>query len=907
MPHVRLARDECAGALVKAYSSGEGVGVGVGVPFTAPTVYNFLYPVTQQHKNGKMKDYYRLTVALAAANDSYTADKERAEAQEKAEARLAARVTNWVAEHALKTGEKNDRGEEAVLAVGALPPSAVRAATSSSSTLTREVGYNPIRTTLPPSIGIALGSQFVVSAVKSKSVRHGTRVDTALSFPFDDVAAVCLRFADTNFGTADRLGQMQAWAWEFGRRYILQTSGAGRVLLWRDMPNRDRLFALLLTAAFAAESRALAEGRSHDIQSPSASSLAAAVARLAGGSLQMQQEGGGLMLLKKSLFLAFQLAGSTTTSGAEVQTGAGEQGEEDRLGAVVGRLQRLFFAADSVPNRICRDKMEQGKATSGNGKATYFLTERDLRAGATTPKESLRKMVAIQYLTAAFRRKYALTRMRVLEVDGHAHGQGQDVGETTIVWELVPPAHISLAGRLGQGPPPQGHEPQQARGTGPTAALLEARLYMTRATFHLLFLLLLNDVVPNALANANQAAQGIDVRALLSEVSAHLTSDRSGDVESHGNKNAIFTLHSRAAESVTRSRGLDFEDYLAGHNSNTREEVDHEFVDDEVVEDESSTSRPLSSTLLDASVAAHPAVKYALQAYFSSLRLWSTSGPPVLRRCNVRMDMFGSAVSGFGTEKSDFDFSFTPELPNTGKHVNACYLNVISDFYRNARNPAAKTKVLMKWQSIEIDYAPQNEFVLGEGTVLVRRELLDMVERDVGLVDVSGVDDEEDSWVSFKVDLTVNNFAPEQAQKLHDIQHLAASDATVRNVGRVFFLDAKQRGLVGTSWKANYSVMPSFRFLLVYVQFLVDAGLYKEEQELPQECALWTRDPWLHPADRGNYKSIDPMKRLKPELTRNRVVVFFYRTGVDYGGRSCSVIYGSWCYTAEVRTSGAQA
>eukprot|EP00392_Amoebophrya_sp_AT5.2_P014055 g14191.t1 len=318
-------------------------------------------------------------------------------------------------------------------------------------------------------------------------------------------------------------------------------------------------------------------------------------------------------------------------------------------------------------------------------------------------------------------------------------------------------------------------------------------------------------------------------------------------------------------------------------------------------------------------VAGHPAVRAALETYFSTLR--SEAGS-VLERCKVRADAFGSAVSGFATEKSDVDYSFTPELPensdssdtatrcvlhttgdgtlpdelnkpdaggpaptqrdwervdvdrdnfrtrleNTqswgGEEVSAPHTdqdlsqypmpshyvglpvslcagreavdgttspfdafpckfwlleNLAREMIQGPRDgvilrQARTGEVWMKWSSLKIDHDAARRFVLGQGTILVRQDLLDLATGE--------------QWLSFKIDLTVNNFGPVQRQKLGDTQRLASSHPTVRNVGRMFFSGAKERKFVGTSHKGAFEVMPTFRHLLAFMQFLVQGGYY---------------------------------------------------------------------------------
>eukprot|EP00392_Amoebophrya_sp_AT5.2_P011096 g11171.t1 len=121
-------------------------------------------------------------------------------------------------------------------------------------------------------------------------------------------------------------------------------------------------------------------------------------------------------------------------------------------------------------------------------------------------------------------------------------------------------------------------------------------------------------------------------------------------------------------------------------------------------------------------------------------------------------------------------------------------------------------EVWMKWSSLKIEHDAARHFVLGQGTILVRQDLLDLATGE--------------QWLSFKIDLTVNNFGPVQRLKLGDTQLLASSHPTVRNVGRMFFSGAKERNLVGTSHKLAYEVMPTFRHLLAFMQFLVQGGYY---------------------------------------------------------------------------------
>eukprot|EP00392_Amoebophrya_sp_AT5.2_P002243 g2248.t1 len=125
-------------------------------------------------------------------------------------------------------------------------------------------------------------------------------------------------------------------------------------------------------------------------------------------------------------------------------------------------------------------------------------------------------------------------------------------------------------------------------------------------------------------------------------------------------------------------------------------------------------------------------------------------------------------------------------------------------------------EVWMSWLSCEIQYDEGNGHVIGKAKVAVRKSLLDM---EPGVV---GDSDRYRGFVVFNLDLVVARFDEVAQTKLRALQSLAVVSPVIRDVARLFLRFAKAKGVAGTlSPKTEFAVMPSFRFLLVFIEFLL--------------------------------------------------------------------------------------
>eukprot|EP00392_Amoebophrya_sp_AT5.2_P002242 g2247.t1 len=152
----------------------------------------------------------------------------------------------------------------------------------------------------------------------------------------------------------------------------------------------------------------------------------------------------------------------------------------------------------------------------------------------------------------------------------------------------------------------------------------------------------------------------------------------------------------------------------------------------------------------------------------------------------------------------------------------------------------AREQVWMSWLSCEIEYDERNGHVIGKAQVAVRKSLLDLGSdaADHGYY-------RADDFVLFNVDLVVARFDDIAQTKLSGLQSLALADPAIRDAARLFLRFAKKEGISGTlSPKTEFSVMPSFRFLLVFVEFLIERQYVQSCcDEEDQGEVMWPRPP----------------------------------------------------------------